>query len=123
MAAHLFVYGLLRPADAPLAVAPVVSRAADLGPATVAGDLYDVRGAFPAAVPGRGVIHGRVLRWDGALNWGLLDRWEGCDRRPPLYRRERVVAHLASGGAADAFIYWYSLPTAGLERVESGRWQ
>ena len=120
---HLFVYGLLRPNAAPPEIRPLLANAVDLGAATVIGDLLDVRGEYPAAVPGKGTIHGRVLRWDGAVDWKRLDRWEGCDRRPPLYRRARVVARLARGGAADAWIYWFARPTDGLTPILGGRWR
>jgi gamma-glutamylcyclotransferase (GGCT)/AIG2-like uncharacterized protein YtfP len=121
MSTRLFVYGLLRPDAAPPEVRPWLDRARDCGEASVAGLIYDL-GAYPAAVPGEGRVRGRVLRWQDGVDWALLDHWEGCDRKPPLYRREQVTAQTGAG-PVEAWIYWYCGRLEGREPLASGRWE
>jgi gamma-glutamylcyclotransferase (GGCT)/AIG2-like uncharacterized protein YtfP len=120
-AEHLFVYGLLRPDDAPDVVRPIVRHAIDLGPATTRGLIYDL-GEYPAAVPGEGVLHGRVLRWNGSVDWTMLDHWEGCDRKPPLYRRDRVTADVAKE-QVEVWIYWYEPSLDDRTPLPNGHWK
>lgn len=91
------------------------------GAATVSGTLYgvpDEAGWFPALLPGRGVVHGRLYAPRGefsAADLARLDAYEDYDplrRDRSLYVREAV--RLGTGGAAQAYIYNQLLPDGSL---------
>ncbi len=119
---QLFVYGLLRPDDAPVAIRPAIEDAEDLGEASIRGKLFNVHNKFPAAVEGDGVIHGHLLRWTSVVDWQTLDHWEGCDRNPPLYYRTVTRVTLAPGHLLDAWVYWWQGSSEGLKHLPTGYW-
>src|SRR5206468_4222213 len=100
----LFFYGTLRPELAPPDVAELLARLTPLGPATVAGRLYDL-GPYPGLVldqcePGR--VHGALFAppADPAV-LTALDDYEGFDPADPaagLFRRVECEA-IADGRA------------------------
>ncbi len=118
---YLFVYGLLMSDAEPEVELMVWSNVRMIGEATVAGVLYDA-GPFPAAVPGEGVIHGRVLAHTKRNAWPVLDNFEGVNHDPPLFRRGKTVATVGTT-KYDCWIYWYARDTDKLPRIESGRWR
>jgi gamma-glutamylcyclotransferase (GGCT)/AIG2-like uncharacterized protein YtfP len=125
----LFVYGTLRPALAPVAIATVVRTLRPLGRARVRGRLYEV-GRFPAAVPdaaAKAWIEGELLGLgpdSPPLAW--FDAYEGYEPDAPahsLFRRERASALDAAGREIACWIYAWARSVDDLERIESGAWR
>lgn len=94
---RFFFYGTLIAGSGNAAEAEVHAKLRDLGPATVAGELYaipDPEGWYPALLPGKGMVHGRLYettREFAAADLARLDAWEDYDPAEPeigLYRRE-----------------------------------
>ena len=118
---YLFAYGLLLD-EAPAAELLVLfGTATHVGRATALGVMYDA-GAYPAAVEGDGVLHGKVIGFPSAAALAILDKYEGVDHQPPLYNRGRTVATLDDGRKLDCWIYRYARDTSKLRRIDSGRW-
>ncbi len=119
---HLFAYGTLQPGLAPASVRPWVDRLVGVGPASVAGTLYDL-GPYPGATFGTpGVVHGRVYQLppgDEPAIWAALDAYEGV---PDLYVRRTVDVTLATGHRLACQAYQYHGDIAGLSPVPSGRY-
>jgi gamma-glutamylcyclotransferase (GGCT)/AIG2-like uncharacterized protein YtfP len=120
----VFVYGTLRPPrdETPLGesrfypqISPYVRtvRAARLPQAV----LYDL-GAYPAARPGEGIVHGDLLTV-GERALAVMDRIEG---HPAFFRRQQEMVH-TEDGAVRAWVYWgpEDLPD-GKRRILSGDW-
>ena len=118
----LFAYGTLVRGGPPAVAAAMAAHTRPLGPASVAGRLYDAGGwpalrppASPAdRVPGTlfGVLDPRV--------WPVLDGWEGCgeaDPPPHLFRRERVETLAGKGGTRPAWCYLSNGSIAGWPRI------
>ncbi len=120
----LFVYGTLRPpqADTPAADARYFSEIAEYTrqhqPATLANAaLYDL-GAYPAAAPGTGTIHGDLLQIDPAAVT-IADRIEG---HPTFYRRSQVMVQTATGPVL-AWVYWAPPGmTTARTQISNGDW-
>lgn len=106
---HLFVYGSLLSA-VPSSMSDFLARRADLvGPATVAGELYDL-GMYPGLVAGgEGRVKGEVYRLhpekaEAAMS--MLDAYEGVTGEPEdEYRRVTVTTTLADGDTLEAETY------------------
>lgn len=121
---YLFVYGTLRPpqADTPVAdsryFSALVEHVRTHTPATLTGaELYDL-GAYPAARPGAGLIHGDLLQVDAAA-LPIADRIEG---HPTFYRRARVPVDTATGPLV-AWVYWAPPGlTTGRPHIVNGDW-
>jgi glycerophosphoryl diester phosphodiesterase len=122
--APLFVYGTLRPALAPSAIAAVVGTLRSLGPARVRGRLYDL-GRYPAAIadPGEeGWIEGELVVLgpeSPPLAW--FDAYEGWDPAAPasaLFRRERVEAVDGAGRAVSCWMWSYARALGGARRID-----
>ena len=99
-----------------------------LGPASVAGSLYDL-GPYPGvtldASTGRVFGHLFELPDDEAV-LRALDTYEGFDPRQPdagLFRRETCLATLDDGGEAACDVYVYNGKPAESQRVASGKWR
>ena len=130
----LFVYGTLMTAAAssPLGQsqrAQLQAASRSLGPATIAGQLYDL-GSYPALVPGdasNGQVHGELLLMatpDVTLVW--LDAYEGIDADRPEaneYARIQRPAKLADGSLIEAWVYVYCRSIVGLPLLKDGRWR
>jgi len=119
MAAHLFVYGVLREG---LGDWPFL---AGMGPgreATTTGAIFaipDPAGWYPALVAGEGTVIG-ALRECGAVDMAAVDAFEG----PDYARRAVAVALGQETVTADAYLWTAPLP-AGHVRIEHGdfaRW-
>ena len=102
----LFVYGTLMPGESNYR--QVEDLVIDHKPGTIDGVLVDL-GAFPALVPGEGVVKGIMLRMSQeALK--ITDRIEGYDpdRNRCLYVREEVVVQIEDGQDAVAWTYLFA---------------
>lgn len=115
----LFVYGTLRPSLATGGHARLVHDLEVVGTATVPGVLVDL-GAYPGLITGNGVVHGILLRITDPARLMALDAYEECGGPDPLFRRERMVAHLPDGTTVDAWGYRYARSTRGAAIIVSG---
>jgi gamma-glutamylcyclotransferase (GGCT)/AIG2-like uncharacterized protein YtfP len=124
----LFVYGTLRPALAPPAIAAITATLRRLGPARVRGRLYDL-GRHPAAVAdpsADGWIEGELVALGPAsppLAW--FDAYEGWDpsaEEPALFRRERVEARDGAGRPVTCWIWVWARELDERHRIASGCW-
>ena len=118
---RLFVYGTLLPDHCNHQ--RIVSHVRSAQTGTIQGILVDL-GAFPALVPGDGIVRGVALDMDAeALR--ISDHIEGyhADRRHRLYVREEVQVNLHDGTAALAWTYFFANPEdiADRPRLEVGR--
>ncbi|MFC4456314.1 gamma-glutamylcyclotransferase family protein [Deinococcus sonorensis] len=109
----VFVYGTLMPGERNSAVAGVYRRAE----AARLPDhlLLDLRPeGYPALVarPGAEPVHGVLLHYtpeEWASVCPQLDRLEGTDETPPLYRRVQVQVE-TDAGMRQAWVYLYARP-------------
>jgi glycerophosphoryl diester phosphodiesterase len=129
METPLFVYGTLRPALAPPALAAVARTLRPLGAARVRGRLYDL-GRYPAAIADPGAedwIEGElVARGPDSPPLAWFDAYEGWDPAAPataLFRRERAEAVDAQGRAVACWIWTYARPVDEARRVAGGCWR
>jgi len=123
----LFAYGTLRKTHAAPEIAPVVKRLRRVGPARMAGRLFDL-GEFPAAVPRNGdrksFVVGEVYELPadpGILS--RLDAYEGFDPRRPaqsLFKRQRRIVTLASGRRVSCWAYLYNRKPGALSAIPHG---
>jgi gamma-glutamylcyclotransferase (GGCT)/AIG2-like uncharacterized protein YtfP len=104
----------------------LLARGADLiGAAQFQGRLFRVA-AYPGAVASRragDVVRGEVYRLRDPGLLPALDRYEGCDPdhpAAPYVRRMASVTPEAGAATARAWIYLYTGPTDGLERIATG---
>ena len=114
---HLFVYGTLRQRGR---AAELLRGCTHLGPARVAGSLYDIEGGFPALVlAGGGLVHGEVWRCAFEL-LAMLDDYEHTSTG--LFRRAAVRAgdHACWAYVAGPALA-HRLTTERL--IPSGRWR
>jgi gamma-glutamylcyclotransferase (GGCT)/AIG2-like uncharacterized protein YtfP len=109
----LFVYGTLRPMLAAGEHARLVHDLEIVGAATVPGVLLDL-GDYPGLVAGAGLVHGDLLRVTDPATLAALDAYEECDGPEPLFRRERISAHLSDGTDVEAWAYRYARSPRGL---------
>jgi gamma-glutamylcyclotransferase (GGCT)/AIG2-like uncharacterized protein YtfP len=128
MTEYLFVYGTLRPEEAPEEIRAVVARLRPAGEGTVPGIIFDL-GEYPGAVidPGSGQrIHGMVFELPADESvFGPMDGYEGFspeDLAGSLFLRVKERVELDAGGSVEAWVYVYNLPPAGAPVVASGRW-
>ncbi len=106
----LFVYGTLMPRQPNYR--QIEDHACAAQPGTIEGLLVDL-GAFPALIPGHGIVKGVVLRMNReALE--ITDRIEGYhpDRDRCLYLREEVVVRFEDGQEAVAWTYFFANPSS-----------
>jgi len=126
----LFVYGTLRRGASHHHILKSLN-AAHLGPATVAGELFDL-GRFPGSwliePKGPGISRRRVL---GELyrlqnpphSLDVLDRYEGLQSPAPearLFRRELACVRVQGGKTMQAWIYVLAQRPAAARLVPSG---
>jgi gamma-glutamylcyclotransferase (GGCT)/AIG2-like uncharacterized protein YtfP len=132
---YLFAYGTL------MSVAEVARMGADqrarlkregesLGPATIAGRLYDL-GPYPALVSPLGGVSGRVYGEvfrlaDAGASLAWLDAYEGIVEGAPEkseYERALRTVRIASGDELAAWVYLYRRSVAEARRLVEGRWR
>jgi gamma-glutamylcyclotransferase (GGCT)/AIG2-like uncharacterized protein YtfP len=124
---RLFVYGTLQPAHAPAGVRQWLETLQLVGPATVAGTLFDL-GSYPGLRLGDGgQVHGQVfvLPKNPQL-LATVDRYEGFDPdhlESSLYLRVLCTATLENCRQIEAWTYEYNQDLTGRCVVASGRWR
>lgn len=124
---RLFVYGTLRRDPSHEMFHLLAKHARFLGEATVPGRLFDL-GDYPGMIvpDERGHVLGEVYDVDPA-HWPSvierLDRYEGCaagDPEPHEYRREIVLATLASGPQVPVWAYVLNHAPSRVREIVSG---
>lgn len=113
---HLFTYGTLRRGHE---AARLLEGCERIGPATVAGSLYDIDGEYPALVlAGAGRVEGEIWRCPPEV-LARLDEYEGVSEG--LFRR---VATEAGGLACWVYVAGPKLARrlTPRRRIKSGRW-
>jgi gamma-glutamylcyclotransferase (GGCT)/AIG2-like uncharacterized protein YtfP len=128
----LFVYGTLRQESSHHHILRSL-HAAYLGPATVAGELFDL-GRFPGARlvkptnPGMGNrrVLGELYRLQNpSSDLGVLDRYEGLQPSAPeatLFRRELACVRTRSGKTTQAWIYCLARRPSAARLIPSGNY-
>lgn len=131
---HIFTYGsLMSTADVEVGRAEraqLAAAAALIGPASIAGLLFDV-GPYPAAMltsTGHERIHGEVWRLPTRRAWllDILDRYEGCGAgmpEPHPYVRRRVHVLDSAHRPVAVWMYLWNRPLGTMPRIEGGRWR
>ncbi len=118
----VFVYGTLRPGQPGFDELKLANRVEHLGPAAVAGSLYDL-GDYPGAVlRSAGVIVGELLRPLDDAVLPLLDEFELFDPSDPAGSEYLRVPVTALGQSGSAWIYIYNFPLDGARLIASGDW-
>ena len=124
---HLFVYGTLL-SIIPSSMAKFLRRRATLvGPATVAGALYDL-GMYPGfqTVDG-GEVHGELHELDATKEeetLAMLDAYEGVTGEPEdEYIRTEISCRLENGRVVTAQTYISRSIPATAKQIESGNYQ
>lgn len=120
MSEFIFVYGTLKPSQAPPEMKEIVGRWKPAGSATVLGRLFDL-GDYTGAVLDANTssrIVGEVyeLPNDPAL-LATLDEYEGFDPDEPeasLFHRVKTEVKLASGGNQSCWMYVYNSDANGI---------
>jgi len=123
---YLFVYGSLRKDFSSPAREVLDEHAEYVGEATFQGKLYKIDwypGVVPSDDPDDTVI-GEVYKIiDRDEVFSKLDRYEGCspaDPKPHAFVRKQRLVTLNNGGTVDAWIYLYTRPVSGKDRIISG---
>ena len=107
---NVFVYGTLMPGEANYR--QIEDFVIDYKPGAIDGVLVDL-GAYPALVPGDGIVKGIMLRVkQEALE--ITDRIEGYhpDRDRCLYVREEVAVRFEDGQETVAWTYLFANPSS-----------
>lgn len=122
----LFVYGTLRPGSGHAMADWLREQAEWRGRAWLgSARLYRV-GWYPALVPagaGERVLGDLYCLRAPAMAWPVLDEFEGVGgQEDDEYARAMTTITMAEGGQADAWVYWYRRPVAGLPPVAGGDW-
>ena len=105
---QLFAYGTLMPGEGNHR--QIEEHVHQARPGVIKGILVDL-GAFPALIPGDGIVRGVLLDADLAVV-KLTDRIEGCSPDPDqcLYRRELVGVHVEGEKQVPAWTYFFANP-------------
>lgn len=107
-AQRLFVYGTLMPDGSNFR--QIEDHVIDHQPGTTEGILVDL-GAYPALVPGLGIVRGVLLEINPAA-LAITDRIEGysSNRDRCLYLRQEVTVHIDGGEDVAAWTYFFAAP-------------
>lgn len=118
----VFVYGTLRPGDIGYAEVGLDGRVEHLGPAQVAGTLYDL-GDYPGAIPGEGgLIRGELLLpLDGHV-LSLLDEYEIYDPADPKSSEFLRLRGVTVGDGLSVWIYAYNRSVTDVPVITGGDW-
>lgn len=110
----LFVYGTLMPGGG--IHYRIERHVRQARPATVEGVLVDL-GAFPALLPGDGVVHGVLLDIEPE-GLRIADQIEGHrpNERACFYRRRDIEIHLDAGGIVMGWTYVFARPESVADR-------
>lgn len=122
----LFVYGTLRRGFGHPMHDRLSRYASLVGPASTAGQLFDM-GRYPAAVVATredDLIHGELYELDDSDEvWPWLDEYEGYfpgDAADSLFVRRVALVDIEGREPLHAWIYWYNRPVDGFEHIASG---
>ena len=117
-AAHLFVYGTLRPQMTHPLGHLLVRHGILLGPGVFQGKLYDL-GRYPGAVASRkktDLVAGEVYRLQNPERvFVVLDEYEG-----PRFKRTQVPIFLPEEDCLDCWIYLYVRSVSGRPIISNG---
>jgi gamma-glutamylcyclotransferase (GGCT)/AIG2-like uncharacterized protein YtfP len=125
MTRPLFVYGTLLPALAKPRQAALTARLPRLGPATVAGRLYDL-GPYPVIVldpAGTARVRGELFGPPDDADLAALDAYEQYDPANSggsLFVRVETTATDAAGRAVPCWLWTYNSPTDGATPIDDG---
>jgi len=118
----VFVYGTLRSGEAGFAELGLGELVETLGPATVAGTLYDL-GEYPGALLGSGaIISGELLLPRDEAVLALLDAYELFDPADPAGSEYRRVQTATKDGGIKIWIYVYNFPLENARLIPGGDW-
>ncbi len=126
---YLFVYGSLR-RDAAGRKHPFLKTARCLGPASLAGFLYDA-GRYPGLIPARASqapqAQGELYRLPAARERALLarlDHYEECTAHfpPPREFQRRWLPVNFRRQQVRAWVYVYNHPPQGLTRLQAAHY-
>lgn len=129
MSEYLFLYGTLRPEDAPVEIRSTVAGLRLIGEGTVPGILYDL-GEYPGALVDAAAeqrIFGTVYQLsEDRTALSRMDTYE--DFRPDapeesLFLRVRQKVEMEAGGSVECWMYVYNMPPLNAPVVASGRWR
>lgn len=120
----LFVYGTLRKGSNHSTKLFMEKHCDFIAEATFNGKMYDL-GDYPGTVfsnDPNDCVYGEVyaLNNHGGDLLKYLDKFEGCDRIVPLFRREFVEVSLVNGPKINAWIYLYNRSLKGYKEISSG---
>jgi len=116
---RLFVYGTLRLGSTNEYAELLARQAQYVGRAKIAGRLYRVA-HYPGLAPPESIadlVKGDVFAAVSAQLFEQMDEYEG-----PEYSRQITEVKMENGRTLTAYCYRYILPTAQLERIQSGDW-
>jgi gamma-glutamylcyclotransferase (GGCT)/AIG2-like uncharacterized protein YtfP len=125
MSRPLFVYGTLLPALQKARQAALTARLPRLGPATVAGRLFDL-GPYPVIVVdpvATSRVLGELLGPPDDTDLAALDEYEQYDPAKPagsLFVRVEATATDAAGRVVPCWLWTYNGPTAGAMPIDDG---
>lgn len=118
----LFVYGTLRSGEAGIAEIGLAGRVTSLGPARVAGQLYDL-GDYPGAtLGGDSVIVGELLQPCDETMLATMDTYELFDPANPAGSEYLRVTATTLDSSLSIWIYVYNFPLEGARLVPGGDW-
>jgi len=118
----VFVYGTLRSGEAGFAELGLGELVETLGPATVAGTLYDL-GEYPGALLGSGaIISGELLLPRDEAVLALLDAYELFDPADPAGSEYRRVQTATKDDGIKIWIYVYNFPLENARLIPGGDW-
>lgn len=118
----VFVYGTLRPGEAGYADFHLSEKAEYLGPARVAGRLYDL-GDYPGLLlGGPGSVSGDLLRPRDERLLAELDAYELFDPANPAGSEYLRVPAQTLDRAITIWIYVYNFPLETARPIVSGDW-
>ena len=89
---------------------------------TITGDLFDL-GPYPGIVDGSSRVSCEVYFSTNLVeDIGLLDRIEGTNLNPPLYRRKLVPIDCSDGKLRYGICYFYNGSLSGATQLVNGVW-
>jgi gamma-glutamylcyclotransferase (GGCT)/AIG2-like uncharacterized protein YtfP len=129
MSEHLFLYGTLRPEDAPEEIRSAVTGLRSVGEGAVPGLLYDL-GEYPGAVidaEAKQRIFGTVYQLpEDQTVLSRMDTYEDFRPAAPdesLFLRIRQQVEMDARGSVECWMYVYNQPLLGAPVVTGGRWR
>ena len=91
-------------------------------------DMFSIGGNFPAIVPGKGIVHGELHKFQKKHESAILSRMdmvEGFDGEGNpynLYNRVKTTVQTTSG-PVEATLYIFNQDIKGEKKIENGVWK